>query len=166
MKPLTVSDASLILSLQEEIRRSEDARYDHRLHGVLLVAQGMSARSASKILGDSPRTVQNWVNRFNERGFGGLVEDEKPGRPRLLSDEHLKEINNALRESPRKHGLLTGVWDGRTLSSFIKKKFKISLGIRHCQRIFRDLGFRYRKPRGMVAQGDAELRAKFKKKAS
>jgi hypothetical protein len=28
--------------MQGEIRRSEESRYDHRLHGVLLVAQGMS----------------------------------------------------------------------------------------------------------------------------
>ncbi len=43
MKPLTIADsASIILGLHDEIRRSEESRYDHRLHGVLLVAQGMS----------------------------------------------------------------------------------------------------------------------------
>jgi hypothetical protein len=39
--PLTVSDAeNVILALQDEIRRSDESRYDHRLHGLLLVAQG------------------------------------------------------------------------------------------------------------------------------
>jgi hypothetical protein len=43
MKRLTISDPqSAILSLQDEIRRTEESRYDHRLHAVLLVAQGMS----------------------------------------------------------------------------------------------------------------------------
>jgi hypothetical protein len=38
MKPLMISDsASIALGLQDEIRRSEESRYDHRLHGVLLV---------------------------------------------------------------------------------------------------------------------------------
>ena len=41
MKPLTISDKeTMILALQDEIRRSEESRYDHRLHGVLLVAEG------------------------------------------------------------------------------------------------------------------------------
>jgi len=58
MKPLTIADAStIVLGLQDEIRRSEESRYDHRLHGVLLVAQGMSCPEISRRLGDSPRTV-------------------------------------------------------------------------------------------------------------
>jgi hypothetical protein len=34
MRPLTVPDAeNVILALQDEIRRSDESRYDHRLHG-------------------------------------------------------------------------------------------------------------------------------------
>jgi hypothetical protein len=37
MKALRIADASsIILGLQDEVRRSEESRYDHRLHGVLL----------------------------------------------------------------------------------------------------------------------------------
>src|ERR1035438_2571022 len=37
MRALTIADsANIILGLQDEIRRSEESRYDHRLHGVLL----------------------------------------------------------------------------------------------------------------------------------
>ena len=59
MKPLTISDREeMVFALQDEIRRSPDSRYDHRLHGVLLVAQGMSCRKVAEALGDSPRTVE------------------------------------------------------------------------------------------------------------
>ena len=37
-----------------EIRRSDDSRYDHRLHGLLLVANGMSPYRVSEVLGNSP----------------------------------------------------------------------------------------------------------------
>ena len=51
MKALMISDREeMILALQDEIRRSPDARYDHRLHGVLLVADGMSCRQAEAAL--------------------------------------------------------------------------------------------------------------------
>ena len=56
----------MLLVLQDEIRRSEEARYDHRLHGVLLVAQGMSAPQVAQFLGDGTRTVEYWV-RVNRR---------------------------------------------------------------------------------------------------
>src|SRR5271157_1498545 len=58
MRPLGIADsATMVLGLQDEIRRSEESRYDHRLHGVLLVAQGMTCPEAGKLLGGAPRTI-------------------------------------------------------------------------------------------------------------
>ena len=79
MKPLTISDAdSMILAIQDEIRRSEESRYDHRLHAILLVAQGISCSRAAQMLGDAPRTVEDRVRRFEDRGFSGLMDGERP----------------------------------------------------------------------------------------
>ena len=52
VRALTIADsANIILGLQDEIRRSEESRYDHRLHGVLLVAQGMTCPEVAALLG-------------------------------------------------------------------------------------------------------------------
>ena len=40
---------SVLLSLQDEIRRSRESRYDHRLHGILLIAEGNSAREVARL---------------------------------------------------------------------------------------------------------------------
>jgi len=73
MRALTIADsADIVFGLQDEIRRSEESRYDHRLHGVLLVAQGASCPKAAQLLGDSRRTVQYWVHRFEALGLVGL----------------------------------------------------------------------------------------------
>src|SRR5882724_5524947 len=65
MKALTISDREeMILALQDEIRRSPDARYDHRIHGVLLVAGGMSCRQVAEALGDSHGTVARCYRAF------------------------------------------------------------------------------------------------------
>jgi hypothetical protein len=59
MKPLTIPDKEeMILALPDEIRRSEPARYDCRLHGVLLVAEGLTCPEVAHLLGDAPRTVE------------------------------------------------------------------------------------------------------------
>jgi transposase len=106
MERLTIADApTIILGLQDEIRRSEESRYDHRLHGVLLVAQGMSCPEVGQLLGDAPRTVQYWVRRFEEQGLTGLVEGERPGRPRRLSERQLEAVDWALRQPPSSAGL-------------------------------------------------------------
>src|SRR5512146_195020 len=113
MRPLTVSDAaSMVVGLQQEIQRSEESRYEHRLHGVLLVAQGMTCPEVGKLLGDAPRTVEYWVHEFEEMGLAGLLEGERSGRPRRLSDKQLEGINTVLRRMPREVGWGGNVWDG------------------------------------------------------
>ena len=167
MKKLKIAEADLvILGLQDEIRRSRDSRYDHRLHAVLLVAQGMSCPQVGRLLGDAPRTVEYWVHRFEEEGLSGLVDLERPGRPSRLNDEQYREIGEVLRQSPLDVGLDTNLWDGKTLSKFIESRYGISLGVRQCQRLFRQLGFRMRKPRPVIARADPEKQEEFKKTPS
>lgn len=164
MKPLTIGDASnIVLGLQDEIRRSEESRYDHRLHAVLLVAQGMRCPEVARLLGDATRTVEYWVRRFEQEGLGGLVEGDRAGRPRRLSAGQIEEINMVLRQTPRQVGLTGTLWDGKTLSAFIAMRYEIVVGVRQCQRLFRQLGFRQRKPRPMIAKADPERQAAHKK---
>ena len=164
MKALTISDQeNMILALQDEIRRNDPSRYDHRLHGVLLVAQGMTGPRVAEMLGDSPRTVVNWVQRFEAQGFAGLSEGERSGRPSRLSEAHLAKVEAALRASPTQFGLPTQMWDGPALAAFLWRDLGVKLKVRQCQRLFRQLGFRLRKPRPQVAQAEPQLQAAHKK---
>ncbi len=62
MRPHTIPGAeNMVLALQEEIRRSDESRYDHRLRGLHLVDQGMTAPEVSRRLGDPP-----WMSVFSE----------------------------------------------------------------------------------------------------
>ena len=164
MKPLTISDnENMIMALQDEIRRNDASRYDHRLHGVLLVAQGMTCPRVAQLLGDAHHTVVNWVRRFETEGLAGLAEGQRPGRPSRLSDQQLAKVEAALRDSPETCGLATQMWDGPTLSEFLHREFGVKLKVRQCQRLFRQLGFRLRKPRPQVAKADPLLQAAHKK---
>jgi transposase len=167
MKALTISDQEdMIMALQDEIRRNDTSRYDHRLHGVLLIAQGMRCPQVAELLGDSPRTVVNWVQRFEAGGLAGLSEGERPGRPSRLNEKQLAKVEGALRASPTHFGLPTQMWDGPTLSEFLRCELGVKLKVRQCQRLFRQLGFRLRKPRPQVAQADPELQRAHKKTPS
>lgn len=120
-------------------------RFDHRLHGVLLVAHGMTCPEVAALLGDAPKTVEYWVRGFEEKGLAALREGERSGRPRRLREKHLREINAALRRMPRELGLGGNLWVGKTLAAWIEREYRIELGVRQCQRLFRQWGFRLRK---------------------
>jgi len=164
MKPLTIADAeSIVVALQQEIQRSEESRYDHRLHGVLLVAQGLTCPEVGRLLGDAPRTVEYWVHQFEDRGLAGLTEGERPGRPPRLNDAQMREVNRVLRSRPTDAGMPVNLWDGKTLAAWIEKKYRIRLGVRQCQRLFRQFGFRLRKPRPLIAKANPARQKAHKK---
>jgi transposase len=149
--------------LQDEIRRLLESRYDPRLHGVLLVAQGMSCPEVGGLLGDAPRTVEYWVRRFEEKGLAGLVEGERSGLPRRLNDKQLEEINSVLRQTLKSVGISSGLWDGKGLAAFIKNRYGVTLGVRECQNMFKSFGFRRRKLRPLIAGADPEVQEAYKK---
>lgn len=164
MTPLQVNDSeAMIFALQDEIRRNEESRYDHRLHGVLLVAHGLSAREVAGRLGDSPRTVEYWVHQFNRDGFAGLTERPKSGRPAKLSQAQAEQVQQDLRRTPKAFGLGQNLWDGKALQTHLASKYGVKLTPRQCQRLFRTWGFRLRKPRPMVAKVDPVRQAQHKK---
>ena len=149
-----ISDAASVLSLQQESQRSEESRYDHRLHGALLVALGMTCLEVARLLGDAPRSVEHWVHHFDQQGLVGLTEGERSGRPSRLNEKNVKEINKVLRAKPSDAGMRVNLWDGKTLSAWIAKTYGVRLGVRQCQRLFRQFEFRLRKPAPVLARAD------------
>jgi transposase len=166
MRKLQIRDAEVMkIAIQQEIGRSEESRYDHRLHGVLLVANGQSCRGVAELFGEDATTVQRWVRRFEEGGFERLRDGERSGRPRSLDERQWRRLQRDLRRDPEQFGHPQGLWDGRLLSGHLKKHYRIDLGVRQCQRLFHQMGFRLRKPRPQVAQSDPIRVAAVKKTA-
>jgi len=163
MRKLAIADAEIMqFALQQEIFRSEEARYDHRLHGVLLVTHGLSCYDVAGLLGQDPRTIERWVQRFEARGFAGLHEGERSGRPRRLEPAQWDAVTRALRRNPREFGYAQHLWDGQLLAHHLAQVHGVPLGVRQCQRLFRPLAFRLRKPRSLIAHAAPAAQAAYK----
>lgn len=164
MRRLEIKDAEIMmLAIQDEISRSAEARYDHRLHGVLMVSKGISCYEVGDILGHSPRTIEYWVKRFEAKGFAGLQEKPRSGRPSRIDDEIMERVGKDLRQCPRELGYTQNSWDGILLSHHLAQAYGVKIGVRQCQRIFHKLDFRLRKPRGVIAKADPIAQELFKK---
>lgn len=164
MRKLEISNAEMVLlTVQQEIMKSEESRYNHRLHGLLMICKGFSCYEVADILGHSPRTVEYWVRHFDQKGFEGLSDDPRPGRPPALTDSLRQAIEKDLRTDPRELGYTQTMWDGKLLSHHLLSVHKVKLGVRQCQRWFQKLGFRRRKPRPVIAHADPELQRAYKK---
>ncbi len=87
------------------------------------------------------------------------------GRPATFSDTQLEKIKQAVSDDPENYGY--HVWDGPTLSDYIKATYNIEYGTRACQKLFHRLGFSLIRPQTYpsLQNPDNEARDELKKTA-
>jgi transposase len=129
---LTNPEAALA-AIHQEISHSDESRYHHRLHALLLVINGQSCQQVAALFGEDRRTVQRWIKRFKTSGLDGLRDGERQGRTALLDESQLNKLS---RELHLNHAFYPGKrWDGRQLAEHLRVNYGVSLGVRQCQRL-------------------------------
>jgi transposase len=80
-------------------RRSSAAGLAMRSRIVLAAADGGSNTELARRLGLSITTVRRWRNRFVVDRCDGLLDEPRPGRPRVVGDERIKDLITATLET-------------------------------------------------------------------
>ncbi len=162
-----IHDPEELLREGKEIaKHSADKKFLHRVSMVNLILGGMSTKSLSECCGNSARTLTYWVKKVDEKGWDALADKKHTGRASVLSDIQLEEIKKAISSSPENYGY--HVWDGPTLSDFIKNTYNINYSVRASQKLFHRLGFSLIRPQTYpsLENPDNEAREVFKKNSS
>ena len=128
------------LAIQQEIARSDESRYDHRLHGLLLVTGGHSCQQVADLFWEYPRTMQRWVTRFETHGLTGLRDGARSGRPAPLNAKQWVALGRNLRREPQAFRHAGHLWDGKLLAAHLRLRYRVTLGVRQCQRLFGHYG--------------------------
>ena len=89
-------------TLERWARRPKSAQaLAFRCRIVLAAAEGRASTEIAAELGCNPDTVGKWRGRFARRGFDGLHDEPRPGKPRTISDEDVERvIVTTLEEQP------------------------------------------------------------------
>jgi transposase len=140
---LTLSDEERA-TLDRWSRRAKSAQaLALRCRIVLACADGLSNVEVAQLLGVSRPTVSKWRSRFIERRLNGLVDEERSGAPRKITDEQVEEVLVAtLERTPRdathwsrasmaKHSGLSKstvgrIWKAFRLKPHLAETFKLS----------------------------------------
>jgi transposase len=148
------------------INNDTESKFIYRLCSLKMFLNDPTASTEKlgKMMQASPRTIANWIHAINRsRDIEVLRDKEKPGRRTSLTDDQMLELQIVIQQHPSSVGLAANLWDGKTLSHYIKRKYGVWIQVRQCQRIFKKLGFTLKRGRTMVANGDPEKKKAFKK---
>lgn len=167
MQRLEIENKAKVQGLiKDYFKNNNEARFVHRLHGILLVLENddSTCDSIGNMFGNSPRTVSNWIKKVNSTGtLDSLRDEKKAGRTSRLSSIQMADIKIALQKNPEESGVSSNIWDGKSLSWFIETKFQIVLKVRRCQELFHELGFSLKRARPIVSKGSVIKKEESKK---
>ena len=82
-------------------RRNSAAGLALRARIVLAAAQGGTNVELADRLGLDRATIRKWRNRFSQDRCDGLLDEPRPGRPRVVGDEKIEALITAVRVRTR-----------------------------------------------------------------
>jgi hypothetical protein len=99
---LVLSDEERDTLVRWSRRRKSAQALVLRCRIVLSCAEGLTNGQVAEKLGISLPTVGKWRSRFVERRLEGLVDEQRPGAPRRISDEQVESVVVAtLEQTPK-----------------------------------------------------------------
>jgi len=154
---------SVILSIQNALNGSEEAKYYHRLDLVMLAINGMPVKEIAALYNESPTTISYWTKKVVEKGVNSLKSGEHTGRTPRLSIDQMLQLDKDLQKTPSDFGYDLNLWDGIVLSRHLSDHYDVDIQTRQCQRIIRRLGYTLQRPQTKPYGSDPEAQEEFKK---
>jgi transposase len=108
------------------------------------------------------RMVRLWIERFNRGGINALITRARPGRPRKVKLERVRDLLLPVLENPARAGEVH--WTGVKVHGYLKEKLSIELGYRTTIRWLHELDFHLRVPRAWPERQNEQERKDFQEK--
>lgn len=147
------------------IKRERDARVATRLRAVLLAARGRGHTEIARALAVSPRSVQEWVRRYNRAGVEGLRDRPRPGQPKKLRPHQEAQVVRWLNQGPDLERDGAVAWRGPSIAGKIEEHFGKKFSLSGAYALLHRLGFEPLRPRPIHRKADLGAQEEFKKRA-
>jgi transposase len=87
-------------ALQQRESATGDVRELKRLQAVRLYGSGEAMSAVVKVVGSSSRTIQRWVQAYQEQGIGGVKPRWQGANAKKLSDAQRMEVVQRIQQYP------------------------------------------------------------------
>lgn len=147
----------------EELRVAMEAapnkRSYVRLAAVRSLLLGITRATVCQQFCRSDRMVRLWIEQFNTGGIDGLITRPKPGRPRKVKLERVRDLLLPVLENPAQAGQVH--WTGVKVHGYLKEQLAVELGYRTAVRWLHELDFHLRVPQPWPERQNEEQRTTF-----
>lgn len=157
---LTLNAENASLAELETAAKCTPTKQGHnRFRAMIALISGVERDIVAKIFGVDERTVRRWILAFNEQGIDGLIEEPRPGRPRLITPEQAQHCEELL-QAPERAGVQH--WTGVKLHGYLREALQLEVGYRTLIRFLHEKNYRLKVPQPWPDRQDEAQRAAFR----
>lgn len=149
------SEAELLVAMEA----APNKRSYRRLAAIRALCKGYTRAQVAELFGRSERMVRLWILAFNRSGIDGLASKPRPGRPRKVKLERVRDLLVPVLEEPALAGQLH--WTGVKLHGWLKEQLCLELGYRTVIRYLHQLDYNLRVPQPWPQRQNESKRAAF-----
>jgi transposase len=130
-----------------------------RLNALRSLLLGISRATVCQQFCRTERMLRLWIEMFNRGGIDALITRPRPGRPRKVKLERVRDLLVPVLENPATAGQVH--WTGVKIHGYLKEQLSLELGYRTAVRWLHELNFHLRVPQPWPERQNEEERKKF-----
>ena len=142
-------------------KKEKKIKLRERYLALILMHDFRNCVKVAELMQKTSRTIQLWVNLFNNGGLPALIPSSPSGRPSRLTNEQKEELKKDVLTDPRSLGYEFSNWEGKSVAYHVKKKFGVKLSVRAAQKLLRSLGLSLQRPRYKFPKANAAKQKEF-----
>jgi transposase len=143
-------------------RRDFEGMERRRKRAARLFERGASQADVARELAVSRQSVSRWYADWQSGGTKGLKGAGRAGRLPRLTAAQLRQVERALRQGPRAHGLGTDLWTLDRVAAVIEADTGVAYHPGHVWKLLRDkLGWTRQRPARRAVERDDDAIARW-----
>ena len=150
VRELTPEEQTLIDRLAHS--RTAEARVVERARIIWRASLGDSVPTIAASVGLHPKTVRQWLKRFNTHGLEGLADQPRSGRPATYTPEQRAEVIAASLTDPQTLGLPFASWTLDRLEVYLNEEKGIPIKRSRIDDLLIEEGLRWRQQEGWFGE--------------
>ena len=162
---MNVKSHHTIEVLRALYRTEKKAKLAQRIHGVYLASKGLTCPEIMALTAAARRTIQQWVQKYNQQSIAGLRDKPRPGTPTKLPRKKEIKLKKRIEAGPTKADGVS-VLNGPAIRRILEREFGVLYSQQGLYDLLHRLGYSCLCPRPQHENANPQLQADFKKTSS
>ena len=108
----------------------------------------------------SKEAVRLWLRSYEAKGIAGLVDQPRPARSRVKSEQIEEAVEEIIHRPPSEFGFERSTWSLESITDYVLASRGVQVGLQTVREVLSEKGYRWRRAKHSVTSPDPDYQTK------